>query len=89
MSLYEISRISERGRIVLDVSLEIFLSRVTSLFEIKPINSAIAIAAARLPDTFPGDPADRIIAATAIVEGLPLITADRNIRRSRLVKTIW
>jgi len=36
-----------------------------------------------------GDPMDRIITATAMVEGVPLVTADRNIRRSRLVKTIW
>lgn len=89
MSLYEISRISERGRIALDVPLETFLRRVNSLFDIKPINAAIAMAAARLPKTFPGDPADRIIAATAIVEGLPLLSADRNIRRSKVVKTIW
>jgi len=35
------------------------------------------------------DPADRIIGATALVEGLTLITADRAIRRSRAVRTIW
>lgn len=89
LSLYEISRISERGRIVLDVPLEVFMGRVNSLFEIKPVNAEIAMTAARLPDSFPGDPADRLIAATAMVEGIPLVTADRNIRRSRLVKTIW
>jgi predicted nucleic acid-binding protein len=36
-----------------------------------------------LPAAYPKDPADRIIAATAMVEGLPLLTADREIRRSR------
>ena len=45
--------------------------------------------AAQFPSSFPSDPMDRIIAATAIVEGFPLLTADRNIRRSKLVKTIW
>lgn len=89
ISLYELARMSELGRILLDASLGSFLSRVAALFEVKPITTAVALAAARLPDTFPGDPADRLIAATAIVEGVPLITADRNIRRSRLVKTIW
>ena len=89
ISLYEISRISERGRILLDIPLESFLDRIQSLFDIRPISTAVALTAARLPTNFPGDPADRLIAATAIVEGLSLITADRNIRRSRSVKTIW
>jgi PIN domain nuclease of toxin-antitoxin system len=41
------------------------------------------------PATFPKDPADRMIVATALVEGLSLITADREISRSKLVPTIW
>jgi len=89
ISLYEISRMSERGRIELDEPLETFLSRLNSLFEVRPIRTEIAIAAARFPNNFPGDPADRIIAATAMVEGLSLVSADRHIRRSRVVKTIW
>ena len=32
---------------------------------------------------------DRIIGATALVEGLSLLTADRGIRRSRALQTIW
>ncbi len=39
--------------------------------------------------TYPKDPADRIIGAAALVEGLSLITADREIRRSKLIPTIW
>jgi PIN domain nuclease of toxin-antitoxin system len=42
-----------------------------------------------LPASYPKDPADRIIGATALVEGLSLLTADREIRRSRAVQTIW
>jgi PIN domain nuclease of toxin-antitoxin system len=45
--------------------------------------------AVELPRAYPKDPADRIIAATALVEGLSLITADREIRRSKVVHTIW
>jgi PIN domain nuclease of toxin-antitoxin system len=41
------------------------------------------------PTAYPKDQADRIIGATALVEGLSLITADRQIHRSRVVKTIW
>ena len=42
-----------------------------------------------LPAVYPKDPADRIIGATALVEGLPLLTADRAIRGSKTVETIW
>jgi PIN domain nuclease of toxin-antitoxin system len=42
-----------------------------------------------LPASYPKDPSDRIIGATALVEGLSLLTADREIRKSRAVPTIW
>jgi PIN domain nuclease of toxin-antitoxin system len=45
--------------------------------------------AGRLQQTYPKDAADRIIGATALVEGLPLLAADRAIRRSRALHTIW
>jgi predicted nucleic acid-binding protein len=41
------------------------------------------------PAAYPKDPADRIIGATALVEGLSLLTADRAIRRSRALQSIW
>jgi PIN domain nuclease of toxin-antitoxin system len=42
----------------------------------------------RLPRRFHGDPADRLIVATARAHSLALATHDRNIRRSRTVK-LW
>ncbi|OPX40485.1 MAG: PIN domain-containing protein, partial [Desulfobacteraceae bacterium 4484_190.3] len=35
------------------------------------------------------DPADRIIAATSIIENAKLVTADKEIRQSEKVATIW
>jgi PIN domain nuclease of toxin-antitoxin system len=32
---------------------------------------------------------DRIIGATALIEDLPLLTADREIRKSRAFPTTW
>jgi hypothetical protein len=42
-----------------------------------------------LPAAYPRDRADRIIRATVLVEGIPLITADREIRKSRELPPIW
>jgi PIN domain nuclease of toxin-antitoxin system len=57
--------------------------------EVLPLTVDVAIESEQLGDRFPADPADRLIAATARVHDLTLITADRPIRRSRAVPTLW
>jgi len=88
-SLLEVSTLASKGRIHLGISLESFLQEVETRFVVLPISSRACARAMGLPKTFPKDPADRIITATALVEGLSLITADRAIRGSKLVLTIW
>ncbi len=88
-SLYEIAWGVVRGRMLSSVPLEDLLAEIERRFIVRLLSPQIALAAAQLPPTFPSDPFDRIIAATAIVERVPLLTADRNIRRSRAVRTIW
>jgi PIN domain nuclease of toxin-antitoxin system len=53
------------------------------------ITRNVALQAYELPERYPKDPADRIIAATALIEDIPLLTADNAIRRSRVVSVIW
>jgi PIN domain nuclease of toxin-antitoxin system len=89
ISFYEIGWALHRGRIQSLLSPEAFLRRLLTFVRAIPFNESIAVAAAQLPSNFPGDPMDRIIAATALSEGIPLVTADQRIRRSRAVKTIW
>jgi len=48
-----------------------------------------AAVAVQLPAGFPKDPADRPIAARAMVEAAPLVTADERIRGAKVVQTIW
>lgn len=89
VSLYEIARALERGRIETTLSSAAFLSRLETYTELVHPSAEIAVTAAEFPEEFPSDPIDRIIAATAISEGASLITADQHIRRSRAVKTVW
>jgi len=89
ITLLELATLATKGRIRLDISLESFLQEVESRFVVLPISGRACARAMGLPATYPKDPADRMIAATALVEGLSLLTADRAIRRSRAVQTIW
>ena len=89
ISLFELAVISARGRIQLDISLESFLQEVEARFIVKPLTGRISAKAQELPASYPNDPMDRIIGATALVEGLSLITADEQIRKSKTVPTIW
>ncbi len=89
ITLLELSTLVSKGRIRLDISLESFLQEVESRFVVLPISGRACARAMGFPASYPKDPADRIIGATALVEGLSLLTADRGIRRSRTVQTIW
>jgi PIN domain nuclease of toxin-antitoxin system len=89
ITLLELATLATKGRVHLDISLESFLQEVESRFVVLPISGRACARAMGLPATYPKDPADRVIAGTALVEGLSLLTADRAIRRSRTVQTIW
>jgi PIN domain nuclease of toxin-antitoxin system len=89
ITLLELATAASKGRVRLDISIESFLLEVESRFVVLPINARVCARAIALPPNYPKDPADRIIGATALVEGLSLLTADRQIRRSRAVRTIW
>ena len=89
ITLLELATLVSKGRIRLDISLESFLQEVEARFVVLPISGRACARAMGLPASYPKDPADRIIGATALVEGLSLLTADREIRRSRAVQTIW
>jgi PIN domain nuclease of toxin-antitoxin system len=89
ISLFELARIFNRERIRLAISVESALAEIERRFVVLPISGRISLRALSLPAAYPKDPADRIIGATALVEGIPLVTADREIRNSRALSTIW
>jgi len=89
ITLLELATLVGKGRIRLNISLESFLQEVESRFVVLPMSARACARSVTLPATYPSDPADRIIGATALVEGLSLLTADREIRRSRAIPTVW
>lgn len=89
VSLYEIAMLAAKHRIDLRTSAESFLDEVETQFVVKPITGRICAETTRLPENYPRDPMDRMIAATAIVEGLTLVTADAAIRNSKVLATLW
>ena len=89
ITLLEIARLANHGRINLIPDAETVLSEVERRFVVLPITASVARQAFELPAGYPNDPVDRIIGATALIEDIPLLTADRDIRKSRAIPTIW
>lgn len=88
-TLFELSSLFRKKQFTLMVDPESFLSDVERRFVVLPITANIALQALELPAAYPRDPGDRIIGATALIEDLPLVTADSEIRKSRAIPTIW
>jgi PIN domain nuclease of toxin-antitoxin system len=86
--LWEAQMLHSKKRIDLPVPFPTWLRRATDadMLTILPLNADAVIALSELPTTFHGDPADRMIVATARAYDLPLATHDEAIRKSRLIK---
>ena len=80
--LWELAKLVQLGRLVLDLDSAVF-SKCLQTLNIFPITLEIARTSTTLD--FASDPVDEIIAATSIVGRVPLLTRDRRIRRSGIV----
>lgn len=87
---WEAQMLHRKQRIELPVPFPTWLRRATAtdVLTVLPLNADAVVAVDELPATFHGDPADRLIVATARVHGLPLATHDEAIRKSRLIR-VW
>lgn len=90
-SVLEIATLVRRERLVLANGFEQWLDDVCSLPEVQivPVSTEIAARAGSFGAEVHGDPIDRLIIATAQVVRARLVTADTNIRSSKVVATVW
>ena len=90
ISLWEAQMLHAKGRLELPIAFADWLEQAADerMLTIVPVDVAVIVALDSLPRSFHGDPADRLIVATARARTLPLATRDATIRRSRAVP-IW
>jgi PIN domain nuclease of toxin-antitoxin system len=90
ISWFELAWLARNERILLNVPIRSWLEGLAAQLRTIGVTPAIADTAVSLPSSFPRDPADRLIYATAVENDLSLVTKDRAIRdharpRSRAV----
>ncbi len=88
--MWEAQMLQAKGRLDLRAPFRRWLRDAThpSVVRIAPLTADVVIAVDQLPGSFHGDPADRLIVATARALDMPLATHDQRIRRSRVVR-LW
>lgn len=91
ITFFEITTLERRGRLRFKIPASQWLAQVRRLpeYRIEPLSDELAERAGQLGDAFPGDPADRMIGATALLRGVPLVTHDEKLRGVEYLKTIW
>ena len=91
ISCWEVAMIVARGRLELDLDVLVWLQQAIASPELGliPISPQISAMAANLPKSFPGDPADKLIIATALQTKSQLVTKDQRMRSYKPVKSIW
>jgi PIN domain nuclease of toxin-antitoxin system len=89
ITLMELAWLAENGRVTTTLSVESFVRLCASKMTVLPITPEIAARAVSFLDPYPKDPQDRLIGATALAEGIQLITHDKLIKKSGMIPVIW
>ncbi|MGZ8514777.1 MAG: type II toxin-antitoxin system VapC family toxin [Candidatus Limnocylindrales bacterium] len=83
ISWFELAWLAHHERIVVTIPIASWLGQLATQVRTIPVTPAIASTAVSLPSSFPGDPADRLIYATAVENGWQLVTKDQRLREHR------
>lgn len=88
---FELAWLARHERITVTIPIRSWLEQLAGEVRTLAITPAIATIAVELPSTFPADPADRLIYATAVEHGVRLVTKDRRLRSHRHPSpiTVW
>lgn len=91
ISAWEVAMLSASGRIQLTLDVRDWIAKSENLpfFNFVPVDNAIFMRSVFLPGPLHADPADRIIIATALMKGMPVVTKDEKIRKYPKIKAIW
>lgn len=91
ISSWEVALLVIRGRLELAIDHRDWIGKTEGLpfVHFVPVNNLIALRSVELPGAFHPDPADRIIAATAMTMAIPLVTGDQKIIGYPHLQTIW
>ncbi len=91
ISLWEIAMLMKKNRLQMDIEYLEFINLISesNKYVFRGITPEIAGLSTNLFSGNHKDPADRLIAATSIIEKAKLVTADKKLRRSKKVATIW
>ena len=91
ISTWEVALLVDKGRLKLSIDVRDWVRKTESLPFVRfmPVDNTISLRSVTLPGQFHSDPADRIITATALTMGLPLVTRDDKIINYPHVQTIW
>jgi PIN domain nuclease of toxin-antitoxin system len=68
---------------------EAYLEEVSSRVAVLPITTRVAALTNLFSTDYSSDPCDRIIGATALAEGITLVTKDEKIRDCKQIQTVW
>lgn len=89
ITLWELAWLASHDRLEITGTVEAFVEKISSRTAVQPITVKVAVLANQLPADYSGDPCDRLIGATALAQGMALVTKDTRIRACKQIKTIW
>ena len=91
ISWFELAWLAAHERIIVTIPVRSWLEQLADGLQTLGLTPAIAATAMALPSSFPGDPADRLVFATAVEHGCLLVTKDGRLRRHRYPRlvTVW
>jgi PIN domain nuclease of toxin-antitoxin system len=91
ISAWEVAKLVQKGRLAFSIPCREWIAQAsrTDGVRMHPLTAEISVESTELPGSFPGDPADQIVVATARVLGCALVTRDRRMLAYPHVPTLW